>query len=252
MAYLVKRPRRRRARGLGDWFSDLFGGGGSTPDPNAPSTPGGDIGTPETPGTSSSSTTSDTTMTPSGATVGGQDVGVPSTSSWKSVGGVCYATTSDFLASLKTLQRQLNRVATAKGIALIAVDGSVGPLTLALMNTVAGYGAYKAMANPDTSTCDAVCTSAFAFIAATQAFADSLGAPDSVASPSGSPQVWNNATGTLVKQPIAADLADTWGNLSSTNKMIVGAAAVGLGYWALKQGKAARRRSSSVRTRSYR
>ena len=195
--------------------------------------------------TSGSSTTQDTTVLPGGATVGGQATGTPiaSVSNWKTVSGVCYATNTDFLSQMKELQRQCNRVAQVKGIALISIDGQIGPATLALMGKIAALGAYSSISNSSIVTCDNVCSNLYSFIAATKMFADSLGASSSVSSPtpSGTPQMYSSAAGGLVSQPVSASLADAFNNLSTTEKLLAAGGAVGLIYFLRKTPKKGRK-----------
>lgn len=185
---------------------------------------------------STSSTSQDTTVLPSGAVVGGQGTGIPTaspgTGPWVILGGIGIATTTDFLATLKELQRQANRCASAVNppIALIGVDGKIGQGTLGLLSALAKKGALAGLANP-TLTAYNVCQYADAFTAALSAWADANGASGSVSSPSGAtPQVYNTTTGKLESQGAVASVADMWNNLSSVEQGVaVGAVAV-LGY----------------------
>lgn len=206
----------------------------------------------ETGSTSSSSTVQDTSIGPGGGIIGGQDTGVPTapTSAWKNVNGICYGQTTDFLGTIKSLQRQLNRVADAKGIALIGVDGSVGPATLALMSQVGGMGAYAQVATGTPSSCSTVCSGIYAYIAATQSFADGLGASSSVSSPAPAttPSWFDPAKQAVVPQPVTASVGDLFANLSSTTQMAVMGGAGLLAWWAYNDSKKSRRKS---RTRRY-
>lgn len=248
------------AGALGDaWddFLNLFGIGPTT----TPSVPDGTIGSGDQTTTSSSTTTQDTTTTASGGTVGGQDTGVPNapTSGWQNVGGVCYATsTGGLLDTFKELQRQLNRVATNKSWALIAVDGAIGPQTMAMIAQVAGLGAYNSVGfAASVASCDTVASNVYALTGATQAYADTLGVSSSVASPSGSPQVFDPASGTLQGQGVAGSVSDVWGNLSTTGQIALAAGAVGVLWYATSQGKKyagqarTTRRTSRRTTRRY-
>jgi len=256
---MPSRPRRAVYRtggiaGLGDWWGDLMASLGLGPASNAPSVPGGTIGSGETTSDSSSTTTQDTGVTSSGGTVGGQDTGVPSapTSAWQNVGGVCYATsTGGLLDTFKELQRQLNRVASNQSWALLAVDGSIGPATMAMIAQVAGLGAYSSVGfAASVASCDTVASNVYALVGATQAYADTLGVSSSVSSPSGSPQVFNPASGTLEGQGVAGSVSDVWGNLSTTGQIALAAGAVGVLWYATSQGKkyASQARSTTRRT----
>jgi len=194
---------------------------------------------------SSSTTVQDTTVSASGATIGGQDSGVPSVplSDWKNIGGVCYATNSTFLGALKGLQRQLNRICSVHGIKLLVIDGQIGTNTLAVLATVSQQAGFSSlMSNPDVSTCDAVCSSIQLMTSATQQYADSLGVSSSVSSPSpaSTPVTYNQTTGALQPQGLADSAADVWGNMSSTMQYgLIAAAGLGgyLVYRETKKGK---------------
>lgn len=61
--------------------------------------------------------------------------------------GVCKPTNANALAITQECQRQLNRVAQAKGLAKITVDGDVGPKMLALAKSAMGVtGGVKELA----------------------------------------------------------------------------------------------------------
>lgn len=199
-------------------------------------------------GVSTSGTAQDTTVLPSGAVVGGQGTGIPTappvTGDWVNKNGVCYATSSSFLGTLKDLQRAANRCADAMNppAAKIGVDGAIGPGTLGLMSTIAKQGAFSGLAQP-TLTCYNVCQYASAFTAAMDAWADAKGAASSVSSPAPaiSPQVYNPKTGQLENQNVVASATDLWNNMSSSEQGIALGAVAALGYWAYTDKKKRRK-----------
>lgn len=93
-----------------------------------------------------------------------------------STGGICKASNLTALTYVKTLQKQLNRVASVKGFGKIAIDGAVGPGTLGLFRQVQG-AAGKGAIMGDPSSCIGVAADADVLLAQVQAYADSLGAP---------------------------------------------------------------------------
>lgn len=226
-------PRPPRKRGLGDAASDLWnaitGGGNASDDSGAPDLSQLDQ-TPAQSGDPATSTSQDSPTAGSGG--------------WTTVGGTCYANNANMLGSMKALQRQLNRVAQTKSLPLISVDGAIGPATRSLMMATATMGGYRTMSNGNPSDCNNVCAQIFTFISATQAFADGLSAPTSVASPSppSPPAIYNAQTKHLESQGAAAGLADAWNNLSSEAQIASMAGIAAVGLWAALDSKKSRKK----------
>lgn len=172
-----------------------------------------------------------------------------STATYVSVNGICTPTNSDSLAQFKELQRQCNRIADNVGWTKIQIDGSIGPATMTIVGQVKTLAAASAstdtsgaasfLAAQVTSSCTAVADQASSLVYMVGAFADALGAPSSVSSPSASstPTIYNPVTKQLETQSPLASIMDTFNNLSTPMQIGVLATAGGLAYYALKPSK---------------
>lgn len=122
------------------------------------------------------------------------------------VGTVCKATNKTTLNAVSALQRQLNRVAKVKGFAPIAVDGEIGPLTMALFRQV--NNATPGSLGDSGLTCMSLGLNLGNVGPLVKAFADSIGAPAAVAAPSPSapPSFINPKTGQQIAAGSAGDL----------------------------------------------
>lgn len=240
-----RRSMKAKHQGVGGWLDDLFGGS-STPNPDVAPSPE-DINTGPTVQVS---------------TIGGQVSSIPSSSpgggyttigGFVSVGGVCKPTDTTALSKFKELQRQANRVADALNLTKIGVDGAIGAQTVSLISSIKnlakaadsssqGWGNF--LGNQNVTSCSAVAGGADNLTPMLSAMADALGTASSVASPSpaSAPQIYNPITGQVSNQPLTADIADVFGNMSTTTQVAALAIAGGIGYFALKaHNKKARR-----------
>jgi hypothetical protein len=223
---------------------------------------GGTYGTPGSgssggvPSTSGSSGSSSSETASTSATSTSTDVN----QNWYDSSGICYATTSDGGVTLnlyKEFQRQMNRIASVIGSAAIAVDGAIGPNTLALVGAINSAtqtsGKMTALGFSSTSCDTDAATLAASGTAGLQALADGLGAPSSVTSPTGSPQVYNPTTGSLQAQAATASIADVWNNLSSTAQIGLAVGAGVLAYMTLgKRGqKSSAKKTTKAQSRRY-
>lgn len=146
--------------------------------------------------------------------------------------GNCKPTNFETLAKFKELQTQLNRAAHAKGLPKIAVDGDIGPGTLALM---AKLGVSAA------TSCATVAPIAEALAVQMRETADNAGVPTKVSSPAPpvAPSIVNATTGAITPQPTSASIMDAF-NRMGTTELIIAAAVLGGGAYFLL-GKKKRR-----------
>jgi hypothetical protein len=133
--------------------------------------------------------------------------------------GVCKPSNEPTLQLVYDLQNQLNRVAQAKGLTKIGVDGDIGPGTIKLFNAVLGTSA----------NCVTIGATIGAFTAQVTAIANELGAPAKVSGPipAKAPTIVT-ATGLEVKgpPPAGSSLVDSVKNLGMPTLLALG---VGLG-----------------------
>jgi lysozyme family protein len=151
------------------------------------------------------------------------------------VGGIAKPTTAGTLELFKELQRQVNRVAKAKGFPAIGTDGDIGPGTVAAVQAVqsaakaeltagvlADTRAATGVALIRSSTADGIASNGLnaGYI---KGYADQLGVSSSVASPKPAtpPAIYNPATGTSTPQSTTASALDAWRALGSTSQMAV-------------------------------
>lgn len=193
---------------------------------------------------------------PGGGSAGGQTAFV-------TVGGVCKPTNSASLANFKELQRQLNRVADVKSFPKIAPDGEIGSLTLALLSLVKNaasqtivasgttYGWRNFLMNQNVLNCNAVATSAITIAQMASAMADDLGASSSVSSPSPSktPTYIDPITLQPQNQDIGASALDAFSNMSTGEKLALGAVVVGVGV--VMFGSKGKKKKSGGRGRTF-
>lgn len=88
--------------------------------------------------------------------------------------GICNPSNFETLDKFKELQRQANRLAQARGIAKIAVDGSIGPGTIGIM---------KQLLPGSGMTCNDIAIGAEAFTAQLRILADQAGVSKTVSGP---------------------------------------------------------------------
>jgi len=208
-------PRRRRRAMLGDAADDdpfaefwalLEGGQQPAPSDNVTQTTGG--------GTSTSA------------------------SDFTNVGGICKPMNFPALDAVRALQGQLNRVAQVKGLSKTAVDGAIGPGTLALFRKVQSASNGSVMGDP--SSCMGVAPDVDVLGAQVKDLADMLGAPATVSGPIGItvPTIVTKSGKTVVAPTggIAASLA----SMSGIEKIAIVGVAGAIGYLLL--GKKKRRK----------
>jgi hypothetical protein len=148
--------------------------------------------------------------------------------------GVCKPMDNDTLQVVYDLQNQLNRLAKMKGAALIAVDGDIGPGTVALATKLGPWSHFASMmetaAPISTSSCTDVAQNADAIAAGAKSQADSLGAPEKVSGPApAKPPTIITPSGQEVKgpAPAGASLLDSFKNLDTTTMLVLGGILVG-------------------------
>lgn len=159
--------------------------------------------------------------------------------------GICKPSTTATLAVFKSMQQQLNRVASIKGLPKVAVDGDVGPGTVQLAGYVKAVAAADATGADttgdnvvadnaatlvdviDASSCVAIASRADDIAANAQMYATALGAPAAVPAPvNTSPTVLVSSTGAETQisgsvQNAAASLSDSFGALGTVEKVVV-------------------------------
>lgn len=157
--------------------------------------------------------------------------------------GTCKPSDAYTLGVFKELQMQLNRVAQARSLAKIAVDGDIGPGTVSLAN--------KAIGAP--ANCVAIAGAADGYTNQAKIMADNAGVPGSVSSPAPTrpSTLVNAATGVETLAPstgIAASLTNAFSGMSPLGKALAIGIVGGLGYVLLvKPPKKGARHSSARR-----
>jgi hypothetical protein len=153
--------------------------------------------------------------------------------------GICKPSNPTTLQAVYDMQNQINRIAKMKGGKIIAQDGDIGPGTLAAARFAAGYLGPVAVASAPSS-CSALGAAIIEFTSAVRAKADDLGAPAKVSAPvpARAPTLVM-PTGLEVKggPPIGASALDSLKNLGMPMMLLIGAAAVGIGYYVTKKAK---------------
>jgi hypothetical protein len=144
------------------------------------------------------------------------------------VGNTCKARNFPALAMVKEFQSQLNRVATAKKLPKVAVDGEVGPATLSLFRAVQAASGGALLGNP--ATCMGVAPDVDVLGADIKQFADTLGAPVFVTPPISlkAPTVVTKS-GLHVVAPNSG-IAGSLATLSGPTRIALLAVAGGVGY----------------------
>lgn len=148
--------------------------------------------------------------------------------------GVCKPMDFVTLDLVRDMQDQLNRIAKVKGLKLIAVDGDIGPGTVALAKAT---GPWMMV---DTSSPMGIATGADALFEAAKKVADSLNAPAKVSPPipPKAPSIITS-TGLELKAPprAGASMLDSVKNLGMPTLLLLGVGVVGVGYYATRKGK---------------
>lgn len=154
-------------------------------------------------------------------------------SDFKAIAGVCKPTNFPALELSKELQRQLNRVAKAKGFTRVVVDGAIGAGTLALFKQVQALTKGALMGDP--SSCMGVAPDVDVLAAQAKQFADSINAPADGGGPLSlsPPTIVNPATGqTASKGGVAGGVLDAFSNMGTIEKIGVAAALGAAAYYA--------------------
>ena len=174
--------------------------------------------------------------------------------------GTCKPSNTAALAIFKELQQQLNRVAQIKNLPKIAVDGDIGPGTIALAGYVKAVAAADATGSGDladfandvvssinASSCTALASNADNIAANVKMYATQLGVPAAVAAPVNTkPTVLVSSSGqeTQVASAVENTLASgafSFGALGTVEKVVV-VGALGVAGWIVFGGKKKRRR----------
>lgn len=154
-------------------------------------------------------------------------------SDFKVVGGVCKPTNFPALELAKELQRQLNRVAKAKGFTRVVVDGAIGSGTLVLFKQVQGLTKGSLMGDP--SSCMGVAPDVDILGVQAKEFADSINAPADGGGPISltPPTIVNPATGqTASKGGLAGGVLDAFNGMGTIEKIAVAGALGAAAYFA--------------------
>lgn len=162
-----------------------------------------------------------------------------SAADFTSVNGACKPSNFPALAMVQEFQSQLNRVAQMRAFSKIAVDGAVGPATLALFRLVQSAAGGSVMGDP--SSCMGVAPDVDVLAAQIRAFADTLGAPTIVAGTlSIAPPTILTKSGKTVVPPNAG-IAGSLATLSSMEKVALVGVLGGIGYLMLHKPKKRRK-----------
>lgn len=162
-----------------------------------------------------------------------------SSADFVTVNGVCKPMNFPTLKVVQEFQRQLNRVAQAKGFGKIVVDGSVGPATLALFRRVQAASAGSVMGDP--STCMGVAPDVDVLAAQVRAMADTLGVPATVSGPLAvSVPTIQTKSGKTIVAPDAGVMASL-AALSGIEKLALLGVAGGIGYLLMNKRKRGRK-----------
>jgi lysozyme family protein len=166
--------------------------------------------------------------------------------------GVCKPSTITALAAFKRLQTQLNRVAFAKGLSTIAVDGDIGAGTVSLVNKLAPalisdatnkmnlVGAAK-VGTSTISGCVSLAGVADVVADVAESYAGTLKAPEKAPAPTPvRPPTLVNAAGAETPAPAGAEILTAFTSASTTMKLAMVAVVGGIGYY-LYKGKRRRR-----------
>ena len=168
--------------------------------------------------------------------------------------GVCKPSTVAALGTFKRLQTQLNRVAAAKGIATIAIDGDIGPGTLGIFGKVQTQLIAYATANMDLSaaakiatalpsSCASVAMMADVIANIADSYADELKAPANPPAPKPiKPPMLVSSTGIEMPPPAGAELLTAWTSASTTTKLAAVGVLAGVAYVAFGMNKKRKRR----------
>lgn len=175
------------------------------------------------------------------ASVGGND--------FVNKNGVCKPKNFPALSAAKDLQMQLNRIAKAKSIGTIVVDGDVGPGTVGLVGRCNTIGA----GIPGAGSCSTITGVLPAATQSAKAFADKIGAPPptatevSNANQSGAITVTSTTGQELLFKPpgVQAGMFEKLKSLPETVKILGGGAIVLGGILLFKKVRGGRRSSSS-------
>lgn len=161
---------------------------------------------------------------------------------FKTVGNVCKPMNFPALRYVQEMQRQMNRVAQVKGFGKVGVDGAVGPGTLALLVKIQQASAGEVMGT--TSSCIYVAGDADVIGEQVKTYADSIGAPATVAAPPSSPSIVTAAGTTLAAPPgagPAASIDGAFSGMTSGQKLALVGMVGGIGYLIHKKMKKGKR-----------
>lgn len=182
------------------------------------------------------------------------------------VNGVAKPTDNATLELFKALQSQMNRVASKKKIATIAVDGKIGTNTSALMKAVVNAAAADHASLSSSSVSRAVsdkirqvmvdivasgespkeiAANALGLYGNIKQYADWIGSVPVASSPkpASPPAVYNPTTKLDMPQPAAASMSDAWGRLGTGTQLVAVAAVAGtVGYLLLTTKKKKKRK----------
>ena len=142
--------------------------------------------------------------------------------------GSCYATNKPTFDQFAFLQQQINRVSKMRGFPLIAIDGNIGPGTVAALMRIGGLTASAA-------TCSMVAVQADLYGANTRFMADAIQAPAYVVPPRPvkPPSFFDPRT----NQEVSPYPSGMFGDLSTPMVIAIGVAVLGAGYLLLSRPK---------------
>jgi hypothetical protein len=146
--------------------------------------------------------------------------------------GICKPANKETLDVVVKFQKQLNRVAQAKGFTKIGPDGDIGPGTLALFRQV--QSASSGTVEGNGQSCTGIANQSLPDISLeVEALADVLGAPTTVSGPApATPPSFVNKQGGLTINPTAGagSILDVVKGMSTPMKVAMGGITLGIGY----------------------
>lgn len=158
--------------------------------------------------------------------------------------GICKPANKETLDVVVKFQKQLNRVAHAKGFTKIGPDGDIGPGTLALFRQV--QSASSGTVSGNGQSCGGIANASLPDISLeVEALADVLGAPATITSPKpASPPSFVNNQGGLTVNPNAgaASVLDVFTKMSTPMKLAGVGIAAGIGFLLLVPMKKSKKR----------
>mgnify|MGYP001612449738 CR=1 FL=1 len=179
-------------------------------------------------------------------------------SNWNSTRypGVCKPTNFEALGHFKKLQIQLNRIAQAKGMSKVAVDGDIGPGTIKLaaaiyaaaaadagISSVGLYSTYLRTQLAGATSCTALASRADMIATAAEKYANALKVPAQISQPSSpKPSTIVTSSGEVTAPAqYQGSGSSGFGTMGTAQKVVAGVALGGLVFFLIQDQKKRRR-----------